>query len=376
MTRFSILEKLFGGLDKVYVLHKNVSLWGMGFISLHVFSLFLDRLSNVTRAINVFFPMHHQLYMNLGVLSFWLFVFLVVITLWRKNIGLSYGIWKVSHKLMGLALIMALLHVLRLPGNFVAFPALTFWLLLVSGTGIACWLYYEFLYGVLAPSYSYYLERIESKGDVFIITLTPKDRKITYRVGQFVYLSVLKKGFSKEAHPFSFTSHPTQKEVTFAIKNLGDHTSQFGSLQKGDKFKIWGPHGDFAEKLLNTFQDAVFIGGGIGIAPFLGMLKEVAFNGSGRHVWVYYCTKYKSEACFDEELRTLSEGKENIHYVNKCSREEGRLSVDQVIKSISDKANTLIYLCGPDAMMTELAKDFEKVGISKDSIIFESFEMV
>ena len=377
MTRLNILEKLFGGLDKTYKTHKKVSIWGMAMIVIHVVSLAIQRIPNFSRAINIFFPVHNQVYINLGAWSFWLFVFFVVITLLMKRIKLPHHVWRYLHKATGIALILAFLHIVLIPGNITSSPILNMWLLLTTGTGIASWIYFEFFYKLLAPNYFYRVTKITKDGDVFKIQLNPVGQKMAYKPGQFAYLSFVKSEVSKEIHPFTITSHPDENELTFAVKVLGDYTKTLDRLKIDDTVRIWGPHGTFADKFLETKMDSVFIGGGIGIAPFISMAKEAVKPGNiTRNVALYYCTKFKRDACFDYMLAKNTEKTSNYCYLNKCSQEGGRLSAPEIVAKMKNVKNTLVFICGPSRMVNPLAKDLRKKGVLGQNIITENFDLV
>lgn len=371
MTRLDFLEDMFDGLNNVYIAHKNTSIWGMVLIIGHVVALMFERLPNVKQALNLFLPVHKQPFINLGVWSFWLFIFFIAITLLRKRLKLTYNTWKVLHKFAGIALIAAFAHILLIPRD--APSVLTIWLIGTTGIGIASWLYYEFFYKLLAPSYKYKVSKITKAGDVFKIKLTPMGKGMLYKPGQFAYLSFIKSSVEKEIHPFTITSHPSEEGLSFAIKVLGDYTATLDKLKTGDMAQIWGPHGRFADKFLDTNKDAVFIGGGIGIAPFLGMMKEAKRVVGKRNISMFYCTKYKCDACFDGELATNSKNSPNLHYMNKCSRTDGRLSVSEIVKSTKGIKDTLVFICGPKRMIKPIIDDLTTRGFASKNIIAENF---
>jgi len=377
ITRLNFLERLFDGLDKVYKTHTKVSIWGMIMITMHVVFLAIQRIPNFSSAIKIFFPVHNQTYMNLGAWSFWLFVFFVLMAVFMKKIRLPYHLWKYLHKAIGIALILAFIHIVLIPGNITSSSVLNIWLLFTTGAGIASWIYFEFFYKLLAPSYIYQVAKIKKDGDVFKIQLSPTDKKMAYKPGQFTYLSFIKSKVSKEIHPFTITSHPDENELSFAIKILGDYTKTLDKLKINETARIFGPHGNFADKFFKSNKDAVFIGGGIGIAPFIGMIKKARDKlTNGKSLSIFYCTKYKCEACFDENLKKEAEKHLAISYLNKCSREEGRLTISEITKKVREINNTIVYICGPNRMAKPLEKSLIAHGFPKTNIVSESFDLL
>ena len=374
-TRLNILGKLFDGMDGVYKTHKKVSIWGLVIIITHVIFLAIQRMPNLNKVAGMFFPIHNQAFINLGAWSLWLFILFVVTTLLMKKIKLPYHIWKYTHKITGVALILAFIHIVLTPG-LASLPILNSWILFTTGVGVASWIYFELFYTLLTPSYIYKISVINQIGDVFKINLVPKNKKMPYKPGQYAYLSFPSSKVSKEIHPFTITSHPNDNKLSFAIKILGDYTSTLDKLRVGDIARIKGPYGKFADRFLSSDKDAVFIGGGIGIAPFMSMIKEAEKQINDRKISIYYCTKFKCEACFDEEFTKNSDENLNIAYINKCSREDGRLAMDEITEKIRDIKNTLVFMCGPNRMIQPLQNDLISQGFPKKNIVSENFDLL
>ena len=125
-------------------------------------------------------------------------------------------------------------------------------MLFITGFGIAGWVYFEFFYKTLASNYVYKVTKIKKEDDVFKLSLAPQGRVMSYKPGQYAYLSFIEGSVSKEIHPFTITSHPSEKELKFAIKILGDYTAALDRLKTGDTARIWGPYGSFAESFFSS----------------------------------------------------------------------------------------------------------------------------
>jgi len=369
-TRLNFLETIFSGLDKLYVMHKKVSIYGMLLLFAHPLTLALTRFPDTIFQLKFFLPIHGQLTLDLGVISFWIFIILTVITLFIK---LPYETWRWFHKFYGLALAFGFLHLLTVPSDTTIYPVLGYWMIGITGTGLAAYLYTQFFYKKITPHYRYSVSNIQQKGDTFLLSLKPKNRKMNYAPGQFAYISFIDSQVKKELHPFSITSHPDEPQLSFAIKALGDFTKSLSSLRTGDTAVIYGPYGRFYEVADDHFSDLVFISGGIGVAPFVSMIKEVAKQQANRKVSMYYCTKCKTDACFDLLLTEILDTVPNALYLNQCSEINGRLTADTLMKRISNIANTKVLFCGPHAMMQSIARALVHHGVPKSNIIIEDF---
>ena len=64
---------------------------------------------------------------------------------------------------------------------------------------------------------------------------------------------------------------------------------------------------------------SVFVGGGAGMAPMLGLLRSMAERGVDREAVFYYGARRSADLCFEEELRALEERLSDFRYVPALS---------------------------------------------------------
>ncbi|KKS66191.1 MAG: hypothetical protein UV35_C0023G0019 [candidate division WWE3 bacterium GW2011_GWB1_42_6] len=362
-------------MDKIYKIHRKVSEIGFVLIILHPLTL---ALSSPEIGATYFFPVHTKAGVNLGVYSFWVFVTIILITLLVRNLKIPYHIWKQTHKFLNLAMALALVHVVTIQSDTSSFEPLGIWMKVLTGLGVASGLYMTFFYNKAGPRYEYEIVEIKRYGDIHDVFLKPIKHKLPYKLAQYVYVSFISEGISKETHPYCIMSLPQEDILRFSIKELGDYTKKLGKLKVGDKAIVHGPYGHLSEKFVETDKDSVFIAGGIGIAPFVSMFKQASINNSRAKVTLFYCTKYKKEASFEDELIQIAAANDNLKYYNQCSREinGGHLSIEQITSCAPNTQNTNIYLCGPTKMMEDMATKLIKAGFNKQNIILENFEML
>ncbi len=375
-TRLDFLENWFGGLDKVYKVHRRVSETGAVLILIHPITLVV---SNLQVGLKYFLPIHNQNPLNLGIYAFWIFTATILLTLFMRRLNLPYHIWKHSHKFLNLAMILTLLHVVMIKSDTSSFVPLGMWMSVMVGLGVASGLYMSFFYKRFGPRYKYKIVDIKRYGDVHDVYLKHLGKKLPYKLAQFAYVSFFSNNVSKESHPYCITSLPGDDHLRFSIKELGDYTSTLGGLKIGDTAAVWGSYGRLGERFESGEKDAVFVAGGIGVAPFLSMFKKASLSENKLLTSLFYCTKYKNEASFDSELQRLADKNRNLKYCNQCSRESdggGHLSTEQIRECISDIKNTVIYLCGPTKMMLQIKNSLKTIGVPDGNIVLEDFEMI
>ncbi len=175
------------------------------------------------------------------------------------------------------------------------------------------------------------------------------------RPGQFINIRV-GDNFPLLRRPFSIFNVDGNK-VSIVFNVIGTGTKVLARKRKGDTIDVVGPCGnDFLTFVDDSFDTAVFVGGGIGIAPFPFMTKkfpaekkQVTFLG-GRH----------------KEL-VIEKGLMNTH----ISTDDGSLgfrgTVLDLIKkefSANDYGRTRFFVCGPTRMMKAVAEYAHAIGSS------------
>lgn len=273
-TRLRPLEAFFGGQDKVYQVHKRIGRWSFFLIVLHPlflsahnlpdFLVFFQELGFLRPSGNPYLWGH-----NIGVATFSLMAGLMIFTLWVK---IPYHVWKITHEWFGGVLLLAAGHVLIVDRDVAAYPFLRIWVYGFLALALASFVYIRFFYRFCGPHFHYTISEIEKHGDVVQATLSPIQEKMEFKPSQFVYLVVHKEGITPEPHPYSIAcGYNSSNRIKLGIKQSGDHTRSLDRLETGDSVTLYGPYGQFSDRFLSAERGCIFIGGGIGITPFLGM---------------------------------------------------------------------------------------------------------
>lgn len=224
------------------------------------------------------------------------------------------------------------------------------------------------------------------------------DKLGMHKVGQYFFINIPVISLW-EWHPYSVSSGPREQDIEFHIRDLGDHTKATCELamrcaEKRHEalpyIRIDGPYGvhDFNYRKYPTM---VLVGGGVGITPVIGMLKDIYNVGNysakeRRHVlphvvdviyavWVVRTVQDASwfladlEECARQSLKPQFPKLQTWVY---CTRGEnlsepllsGRPEFEEIFGELdtlkkqyphqSGKARTFVFSCGPGAMVNEL----------------------
>jgi predicted ferric reductase len=296
-------------------------------------------------------------------------------TIFIVFIKLPYHIWKLSHKLMGLAFLLGSLHALFIPSDISQNMILRIWVLIFIVLGLLSAFYIIFLYNTIGPKYIYCIKKIDQSTDIVNVYLMPIGRKLDFSPGQFIYISFKNEFVGEEHHPFSLSSAPGAESIRISVKKLGDFTHKLPLLQENEKVHVYGPYGKFGDWYKKRRESLILIAGGIGITPFLGMLKQNP-PPLNKKITLFYCLRKRSEAVFLEEIKKNIENNPYINLHIWCSEESGRLNANKIRELLGEVNRNLIQVCGPPAMMESYKKQFMKQGISEKDIKLESFSQL
>lgn len=368
-TRAKIFDKIFGGLDKAYVAHHLLGILGFVFIFYHPFSFALSSLGFIEGFKLYFIPGSIFSY-NLGILALYAYAALIFITLYVR---LPYEIWRKTHVFMGVPLLISAYHVLTIGSDVGNYLPLKIFILGLIGTAIASYIYKRFLYEKFSNKYEYKIHDIKIVGDVFEIYMRPGNQPMQFTPGQFVFIRFNSKNASPELHPFSISSAPEDPDIRISIKKLGDFTASLTNLKIDDTATLYGPHGEFGLKSLESKKSEVWIAGGIGITPFLSMLRHYAFKNSAKDISFIYCAKSEDEFPYRNEINSILEKTNGAKVTFYNSETNGHINSDKVKNIAGDLRDKKIFMCGPKPMMDSLASAFVAQKIHPRNIVFEDF---
>lgn len=369
-TRLKFVEDSFGGLDKMYKTHHFIGALAFVLLLFHPLLLVLKFIpSNILQAAVYLWPSGSWA-VNFGIVSLLSMILLIVLTLY---VNMKYQNWKFSHKWMGLVYLLALFHIFLVTTDISRYFILKEYMVIISAIGASSYLYGSFLRDYLNPPLPYLVSAISERGNITLIELSPQDKKLIFRPGQFVFLKIIDDNLTKEKHPFTIASSPLNDKLLFAIKDLGDYTSSIKNIKKGSKIEIEGPYGRFGISDSNKKQ--VWIAGGIGITPFLGIIDQIRRTKQKiSKIDLYYCVNNEGEAVFLKEINEQAKSIPNLRIIPWFSSVQGRIDSNQIEKR-SPLSDTQFFICGPSEMMHSLSDKLIEKGVKKSDIRMEDFNL-
>jgi predicted ferric reductase len=383
------LEKLFDGMNRVYIAHHLTG--GVAVILLCFHPLFqalnyinFSLFSSLYTAANFLLPraipfdgsvadVGQAVALNSGIAALLLLVGLLVITFYGN---LSYNWWLFSHRFLGLAFLFAVVHVLLYDSALHAMPWLYGYMAFWSLAGLFAFTYHSLFGNVWIKREPYQVNDVSLTGDIINISLTPIQKRIAFEPGQFIFIRFMRdeshSQIPHEIHPFSIASAPTDSALQIHVKALGDFTGSLRYLTPGTFAEIEGAFGGFVGSRYGK-REQIWIAGGIGITPFLSMAHS--FTADSPPTTLIYSVKTRSELLETQFLsQYLPTNFPQFRFVPYIADEAGGfLSAEFVNQVAGGVTNKEIFLCGPPPMMKSLRAQLKKLKIPGRHIHDEIF---
>lgn len=205
-----------------------------------------------------------------------------------------------------------------------------------------------------------------------------------YRPGQTIDLGITNHEGHVLHHSFSLVSAPHEDCLTITTRiRESEYKNILKKLQPKSEVIIGGPFGSFFLHQ-DDIKPAVFLVGGIGITPFISMIKDVIENTLRRKLYLFYSNRMLEDTAFFQELAYLSTAHPDIltfvptmtgeiESRAEWSGEKGYIDWEVITDNVSNLENAVFYTAGPATMVKAMRDLLTEHKISEDSIRTEEF---
>ncbi len=379
------IEALLGGLDKFYRLHKWLGIAGTLFAVVHWLLEILPRwmvrqgwLERPARrpppaeaAAAGFDPFRdlRGIAADLGEWSLYLLLVLVVLALWKR---VPYRSFLATHRLMAPVFLVLVFHaVILTPRGYWSAPVgPVLALLMACGTVAAA----ASLFGRIGQSRRAvgHIETLtyHSNNAVLDVGVRLETAWPGHQAGQFAFVDF---GGGEGAHPFTISSAwHRDGRLMFSIKGLGDYTRALpDQLFPGQSVTVEGPYGRFDFRGERARQ--IWIGGGIGITPFIARLQALAEEREHGPVDLIYSTNAPAEAFIANIRQLAEEAGVNFHLI--VTPRDGPLTLDRLAAMVPEWKEADVWFCGPLGFGHALRDAMVAHGFSAAHFHQEMFDM-
>jgi predicted ferric reductase len=393
-SRLGPMDRLFGGLDKLFVWHRRIGLSAFGLVTAHVVLILTSRAMLGTPSVTALFkPSLGYTYLS-GAVAFCLFAAGVVVTLFAR---IDHETFVYVQRGFGFVFVVGSLHAFKVVGAKAYSPSLTYYLLFLAAVAIIAFLYRPLFGYLFARRHSHRVESVLKIGpDLTEVVLRPQAHRMSFIPGQFVYVSFDPKAMGRQGHvvsaagskdsveidihpsraahqmhPFSIASSPSEEHLRVVAKAVGDYTVALRGMTAGAAAEVTGPFGGFSHLKVGGKRQ-VWIAGGIGVTPFLSMAASLPDD---YEIDLFYCTEDEADAYFMPELTRLAKSQPKLSVTNHTRARDGLITASRVASMSPGLYRKDILMCGPAPMMDALTEQLGAIGVSRRRIHFEKFTL-
>ena len=213
-----------------------------------------------------------------------------------------------------------------------------------------------------------------------------KPADFQFRAGQAVDVTLLnppETDAEGNTRAFSIASAPFDSGLMIATRMR--NTAFKRVLRKATlplEVKIEGPSGSFVLHR-KAEKPAVFLAGGIGITPFVSMIRQAAHDKAPHQLYLFYSNRRPEDTAFLDLLSEAAKQNPNFHLIatmtemDKSNREwkgeTGFINKDMLAKHLPSLQGPIYYLAGPPAMVAAMRRMLTEAGVDEDDIRTEEF---
>jgi ring-1,2-phenylacetyl-CoA epoxidase subunit PaaE len=234
--------------------------------------------------------------------------------------------------------------------------------------------------------------RKETIDCVSIAFAIPKELEKLYSFTQGQYITIKKELENESIHRnYSICSSPLDQELRIAVKKISNglfSTYANTLLRIGDELEVMPPIGKFNTTLsANNENSYIAFAAGSGITPIFSIIKTTLQTESKSNFTLVYGNKNRYSIIFKEAIEALkNKYLDRFRIIYILSREKtdsdihfGRIEEEKCKKifesTIEPKNFHAFFLCGPEEMIFSIQSYLERIGIEKQRIHFELFNI-
>lgn len=381
--RFEVISGRIG-LDRTMGFHRLAAKGALWMILLHVvFFLFRGRDGSLDVMWQRLVAYMTTPDLRTGIVAAGLAVILVITGKHLRGRIIPYQAWRIGHGLLAVALVALSLQHAFTHARFMADPFGASAILAVALLALSS----LFVVYVLRPFQAFRpgfkVESIRSLSPTVaeLVLTTKRPERFTFASGQFAWLTIGRRHTVTD-NPFSIASSPSDlPRLRFLIRNAGDMTAAVPRLAAGTPVGVDGPHGSF------TLDEAgpgplLLLAGGIGIAPVMSLLGELAAARDTRPVRLIAGARSPQDHVVRGEIPPLMAGLDfsAIFLAERdgdgTNCETGACSADHVRRALErlDPGETTAFVCGPPPMMESAVEILLEAGVPLSRIVMERFD--
>ena len=355
-VRWRWLEPLFGGLDRMYAVHRWAGVLAIAAMFLHV------RLEPEVRGgFEGLLGAFMESATDAAETAETAFYVLVAISLLR---WVPFRWWRLSHKLMGVPFAVAAFHTVTVDKPFPADSGWSLALVAIGAIGVAAWVWRVLGRDGIRPGRPYRVVGVVLHERALELELAPIGRPLRHRAGRFAFVKLRLPGL-REPHAFTIASGPDDEHLRFFVRDLGDWTAAIRERDLvGAAVRVEGPYGRFEPLPKDQGRrPVVWVAGGVGVTPFLSALSTLPPDTPAvcRPLLVYSVQRAEDATAIELLRRAQAEARIRLEVVASA---DGRRLDAELFESLvgHDLAGAHVAACGPKGLVAMVVRTARRLG--------------
>jgi len=184
-------------------------------------------------------------------------------------------------------------------------------------------------------------------------------------------------------HTFSIVSAPYEADLTIATRMRDSAFKQaLRAMSVGEDAALEGPFGSLTLHNKRA-RPAILLAGGIGITPFVSMLRQAMHDALPQQLILLYSNRRPEDAAFLPELQQLVQQNGQFRLVATMTQmdasaqpwdgETGVIDESLIRKICVDLAEPVYYLAGPPGLVQAVRQVLNRADVDDDDIRSEDF---
>jgi ferredoxin-NADP reductase len=204
-----------------------------------------------------------------------------------------------------------------------------------------------------------------------------RPRGFTFKAGQAIDLALIDPPEMDEkgtGRAFSIVSAPHEDELVIATRARNSAFKRvLKALPIGARLRLDGPFGSLTLHG-NRARTAVFLAGGIGITPFMSIIRQVQHEGLPQAIELVYSNRTPEDAAFLAELRQRTRGG-GLRLTALMSDVPGgsRVEAKLLREVIARASQPVFYVAGPPGLVSGMRELLAALEVQDDDIKSEDF---
>jgi ferredoxin-NADP reductase len=171
---------------------------------------------------------------------------------------------------------------------------------------------------------------------------------------------------------YSISSSPTETAISITFREgISEFKKALQSIAPDERLVI-SQYGNDYDFQLKKNQSSVLIAGGVGIAPFRSMIKEMYDNRDKNQVTLIYLNQNEN-FLFKAELDYWAEHLPNLSIAYVCTKDLIRKKREKLILSLVKSPHQNFYISGPPGMVESNEHLLIDAGVQVRDIRIDSF---